>query len=264
MTMRGPYIPPGAPRTRRPRRRCTGRRSNQPHCASTSKPARSSSARHSGGESQARCIVDASVAPAHRERQRRSPSSQSARSKIPGSRSSQRPCVSRRPRARREDVEDEPTAGRQQLAGGAERAEAVGLGRHVQERAERDQDERDALRHGGVAHVAEAEIEQLSTPSARRVLAARPRASRPRRRRRSRGCRPWRSGTAIRPVPHAELDDRAAGRARLLDVELDVLGDARAPRVVDPRDRVVVTTGLRTTQTNSFAVSSNGCRSKPP
>ena len=46
-------------------------------------------------------------------------------------------------------------------------------------------------------------------------------------------------GIEIRPVPQAELDDRAAGRASLRHVELHVLGDARAPRVVDPRDRVI-------------------------
>ena len=37
----------------------------------------------------------------------------------------------------------------------------------------------------------------------------------------------------------AELDDGAAGALRLLDVEVDVLADAPAPRVVDRRDRVV-------------------------
>ena len=41
------------------------------------------------------------------------------------------------------------------------------------------------------------------------------------------------------PGAAGELDHRPAGRTRLLDVEADVLRDARAPRVVEPRDRVV-------------------------
>ena len=40
-------------------------------------------------------------------------------------------------------------------------------------------------------------------------------------------------GTAIRPVPTRQLDDRPARGERLLDVEVDVLGDRPAPRVVD-------------------------------
>ena len=39
--------------------------------------------------------------------------------------------------------------------------------------------------------------------------------------------------------PDRELDHRAAGRERLLDVEADVLRDRAAPRVVERRDRVV-------------------------
>ena len=62
--------------------------------------------------------------------------------------------------ARREDVEDEPAAGEEQLVRRGERPEPVGLGRHVQERAERDQDERDAFLDGRLAHVAEPQVEQ--------------------------------------------------------------------------------------------------------
>ena len=40
-----------------------------------------------------------------------------------------------------------------------------------------------------------------------------------------------------------ELDDRAARRERLLDVELDVLDDAPTPRVVQLGDRVVLRHG---------------------
>ena len=41
------------------------------------------------------------------------------------------------------------------------------------------------------------------------------------------------------PGPAGQLDDRPAGGARLLDVELDVLRHAGAPSVVQPRNRVV-------------------------
>jgi hypothetical protein len=44
-----------------------------------------------------------------------------------------------------------------------------------------------------------------------------------------------------------ELDDFAAGRERLVDVEGNVLDDARAPRVVELRDGVVDAQGLRAT-----------------
>ena len=62
-----------------------------------------------------------------------------------------------------------------------------------------------------------------------------------------------------------ELDDGAARRERLVHVELDVLGNATAPRVVDARDRVVDThPGFRATHTNSRLSSVNGSCSKPP
>jgi hypothetical protein len=72
--------------------------------------------------------------------------------------------------ARREDVEDDPPTFDEQLAGGAERAEAVGLGRHVQQRAKGDQHQWHALRDRRVAHVAETEIEQLLDAFGTRVL----------------------------------------------------------------------------------------------
>jgi hypothetical protein len=49
--------------------------------------------------------------------------------------------------------------------------------------------------------------------------------------------------------PDAELDDRPAGRERLVDVERDVLDDARAPRVVEAGDGVVLAQGFLATQT---------------
>src|SRR5439155_23118311 len=66
---------------------------------------------------------------------------------------------------------------------------------------------------------------------------------------------------------HPELDDRPACPPSLGDVEVDVLGHAPAPRVVELGDRVVRRrghSGLRTTQTNSPLFSSNGVRSKSP
>ena len=135
--------------------------------------------------------------------------------------------------ARREDVEDDPPALGQQLPRGAERTEAVGLGRHVQQRAERDQHERHALRHRRVAHVAEPEIEELPDPFGSPVLLRD--LEHP-----GRGVDADQTDAGLRdrdrdpPGAAGELDDRPAGRASLRHVELHVLGDARAPRVVDP------------------------------
>ena len=58
----------------------------------------------------------------------------------------------------------------------------------------------------------------------------------------------------MRPVPTPSSTTGAAGRERLVDVERDVLDDARAPRVVEPRDRVVGAHGFRATQTISSDV----------
>ena len=72
--------------------------------------------------------------------------------------------------ARCEDVEDDPPALDQQLAGGAQRAQAVCLGGHVQQRAEGDQHQRHPLRDRRIAHVAEPEIEELLDPFGTPVL----------------------------------------------------------------------------------------------
>ena len=101
--------------------------------------------------------------------------------------------------ARREDIEDEPPAGQEQLVRRGESPEPVGLGRHVQERAEGNQDERDPFLDGRLAHVAEPQVEQRLDTLRPRVVPAQPRASRPRRRRRSRGCRPWRPARRCGP-----------------------------------------------------------------
>ena len=138
--------------------------------------------------------------------------------------------------ARREDVEDEPTAREEQLVRRSERPQPVGLGRHVQERAEGNQDEWDPFLHGRLPHVAEPQVEQ-------RLDAFRPRVvprhlEHPRRRvdadHADAGLRD-RHGDAAGAA--GELHHGPARGLRFLDVELHVLGDARAPRVVDPRDR---------------------------
>ena len=99
----------------------------------------------------------------------------------------------------REDVEDEAAAGLEQPADRAERRAPVVVGLHVQQRAERDDDERHALVHRRLAQVAEAEVELDA--GERGALARRPRASRgdestPMTRIPSHAI-----GTAIRPVP---------------------------------------------------------------
>ena len=70
-----------------------GRRSNQPYSAATSNPASSISRRHSIADSQCSSIAAAASPERTDSRRVRLLSSQSARSKIPGSRSSQSPCV---------------------------------------------------------------------------------------------------------------------------------------------------------------------------
>ena len=72
-------------------------------------------------------------------------------------------------------------------------------------------------------------------------------------------------GIAIRPVPTPSSTTGPPDASASLDVEGDVLDDARAPRVVEPGDRVVArSSGLRATHTNSLRSSSNGRRSNQP
>ena len=166
-------------------------------------------------------------------------SSQSARSKIPGSRSSQRPFVSSMSsRDGREDVEDEAAAGREQTREprAAPRRRSSSVCRCSSDRNGIDH-ERHALVHRRLAQVAEAQVE-LATPASFACSAQT--SSIPRRRvdaddadavARDRDRDP--------PGADAELDDRPAAPPRLLEVERHVLGDAPAPRVVEPGDRVV-------------------------
>src|SRR5712691_991100 len=140
--------------------------------------------------------------------------------------------------AGREDVEDEPPTGHEHLADGRERPPPVGIGAQVEVGAERAGDERDALLDGRLAQVAETEVEQLRDAGALGPLAAD--VEHPGRGVDADHAHPGSGGRDRDPArSDPELDDRASGLARLLDVEADVLGDADAPRVVEPRDRVV-------------------------
>ena len=141
--------------------------------------------------------------------------------------------------ARREDVEDEVPARLEQLVRGPERpqllaprracAAASGRGRSRAARARRPA-ARGGRRRGG--------RRDPTTPCS--SASARATASMPGERStpitRDPGPRD-RHGDPTRA--DGELDDRAAAALRLVDVERDVLDDGRAPRVVDPRDRVV-------------------------
>jgi hypothetical protein len=108
----------------------------------------------------------------------------------------------------------------------------------VQVGPERAGDEADALRHRRLAQVAEAQVEQVGDARELRLPPADcehpvggvdPDHRHPLDRRRDRD-----------PAgADAQLDHRAAGGERLVDVEADVLDDRARPRVVDLRDRVV-------------------------
>ena len=137
-----------------------------------------------------------------------------------------------------EDVEDELSVREEELVRRRQGAQAIGLGIEVEERPEGARHERDALGDGRLAEVALTQVEaSVEARGARRLGAD---GEHPRR-----GVDADHGDAGARdrdrdpPRPDAELDDRPARGERLLDVELDVLGDAPAPRVVEPRDRVV-------------------------
>ena len=183
-------------------------------------------------------------------------SSQSARSQIPGSRSSQRPCVSAmssapgaktsktsrpsgaqvpRPRAA-------PRAGRRRSPCAA----SSGTGSITSGNVAFD---------GRVAHVAVAQVE-LARRRARRAR-ARPRASPPRGRRRRRAMPARRSARRSGPCRRRARAPARRERTRLLDVERHVLDDAARPRVVEARDLVVgghgaMLSGMTTLATTLF------------
>ena len=125
---------------------------------------------------------------------------------------------------RREDVEDEPPAGPEQLAGGAERLEPLGVVRAGGDtrgtgtsRAGRARPPAAGAGRRAAGRAASA------TPASPRPARHRQPASRRTSRRRSRATPASAVGIAIRPGADAELDDRAARRERLVDVERDVL-----------------------------------------
>ncbi len=164
-----------------------------------------------------------------------------------------------------EDVEDEAAVGQEERACRAQRTQLLVLGLHVQQRAKRADDERSALVDRRLAQVADAKVDEV----VRRLL--------PRRHARATSSIPGEESTPITSTPafaigngdpsrpDGELDDRTTGRERVVDVELDVLGDRATPRVVERRDRVVERhAGLRATHTNSRLSSSNGRRSNQP
>ena len=136
-------------------------------------------------------------------------------------------------RARREHVEGQPAARAAAAPGGAQRAQALVVGVQVQIGAERAGDERDALSHRRIREVPDPQVDEVRDAgrrgglradlehAARRVDADHLHAGG---RRRDRDP----------PGADAELDDRPAGLARELDVEVDVLDHAPGPRVVQP------------------------------
>ena len=157
--------------------------------------------------------------------------------------------------ARGEDVEDEAAARLEQLAGGAERRELLGLRLHVQERAEGADRERDTLADRRLAQVADAQVEPLGDTG---HLGGGPGDREHLRRRVDPDHGDAGLGDRHRDASGAdrELDDRPARRERAVDVEADVLGHRPAPGVVEARDPVVEghADGLRATQTNSRLV----------
>ena len=189
-------------------------------------------------------------------------SSQSARSKMPGSRSSQRPCVSSTSSAPgAKTSKTKRAAGHEEPARGA-RAPRAAPSSVCRWRSARNgtRDERHALRPpAGRARSPSRRSTSLATPAS----AARVRADLEHPARRvdadHAARRPLAIGTAIRPVPTPSSTTGPPGFLRLVDVEVDVLGDAagstgrRARRWGRRRSR-----GLRATNTNSRLSSPNG------
>ena len=185
---------------------------------------------------------------------------------MPGSRSIQRPCVSSM--SSRDGVKTSKTSrppGRSSSRAARERLEPLVVVAQVEIRAERTRHERDALVDGRSAQVAEPQVEPLRDAGLPCALAAdrqhpgrRVDADHVRARERGRDRDP--------PGSDAELHDLAARRERLVDVEGDVLDDARAPRVVEPRDRVVRSAqGACAPRRRTRATRrSNGSRSNQP
>ena len=138
----------------------------------------------------------------HGERERRRRSSQSARSKIPGSRSIQRPCVSSTSSVlgAKTSKTKRPPGQQSRVAAARARVEALGVGLQVEERAERAGDERRrAPSTGGSRRSPSRQIEERSATPASAARAAADVEHPARTRRRRSPCTPaarpgWRSG----------------------------------------------------------------------
>ena len=162
----------------------------------------------------------------------RAPRSSRPVRRFPGSRSSQRPCVwSMSSAAGVEDVEHEPPTGSRRPCTARTAATPVGLGLHVQQRAEGCEDERHRALDRRLAEVAVPEV-QLDArelgPLARDLEHP------------LRGVDPDHGDSVGRERDRdpagadAELDHRAARAAPPARGRTHVLDDARRPRVVEP------------------------------
>ncbi len=140
---------------------------------------------------------------------------------------------------RREDVEDEAAVRGEEVADGGEGADPLSVVMEVEQGAERADDERDWTvdrRRRAGRRVSGRRFSATPASTARVAATASipsdesmPMTSTP----------AWRDGDGDPAGADAELHDRAAGALRLVHVEVDVLADASAPRVVQARDRVV-------------------------
>ena len=141
-------------------------------------------------------------------------------------------------RARREHVEDEPATRDEELERRAQGGEAILVCVQVEVSAEWAGDERDALGDRRAAVVAQPKVEEPADSGRCRSLAADLEHC-------GRGVDADHEnagpggGDGDPAGADTELDNGAARRAPLLDVEVDVLGDLTAPVVVESRDGVV-------------------------
>ena len=188
-------------------------------------------------------------------------SSQSARSKIPGSRSSQRPPVSSM--SSRLGAKTSKTKRPPGSSSAPGRAQRTKLRLPCGAASERADGEGHALGDGGSRRSPSRRSTRPETPAdlggGARDSSISGDESTPITRSRLR-----RSGPRSVPFrPRARR--RAARRERVIDVERDVFRDRAAPRVVERRDLVVLShAGFRATQTNSRLSPSNGRRSNQP
>ena len=165
-------------------------------------------------------------------------SSQSARSQIPGSRSSQRPCVSAMSSAPgvKTSKMKRPSR-REQAADRAQRRAAIVVGLHVQQRAERDQRRAGTRRRPAASACRPGAGRARRPPSSARSRAT---ASIPAERSTPTTSIPAAAiGTRDAAGADAELEHRPARAHRFGDVERHVLDDAPRPRVVEAGDLVV-------------------------